>query len=127
MISLLMMISLAGRAGQQQLHWRRQPQWLRWSDEGQPPPMARDGSLTRAGALGNFGLDWGSSSGGLYSDNGAVCWMTPDDTTGDTGEPVVVAQLTVPAGTGFTVTLNAEGCALIDLVIKNMPMSLPNL
>ena len=62
--------------------------------------MARDGSLTRAGALGNFGLDWGHSSGGLYSDNGAVCWMTPDDTTGDTGEPVVVAHLTVPAGTG---------------------------
>ena len=64
-----------------------------------------------AGALSNIGLDWDGwgPSSGLYTTNGAVFWMTPDDATGDTGEPVVVAQLTVPAGTGFTVTLNAEG------------------
>ena len=61
-----------------------------------------------AGALGNVGLDWDGwgPSSGLYTDNGAVFWMAPDQAPGGT---VVVAQLTVPTGVDFTVTLNAEG------------------
>lgn len=58
--------------------------------------------------LSSIGLDfsgWSAGQGSLASTNGAVFYMDPmnvDASATNSGQPVTVAQLTVPAGTGFT-------------------------
>ena len=60
-------------------------------------------------ALSSVGLpldDW-SETQGINADNGAVFFMDPSH--GATTEPVVFAQLTVPAGTSFSGQVSAQG------------------
>eukprot|EP01043_Picozoa_sp_COSAG02_P083110 COSAG02_NODE_21196_length_798_cov_1.171674_1_plen_197_part_10 len=61
-----------------------------------------------SGALSSIGIDWDSwtADSGLSSDNGAVFWMSPDN--GPSGT-VVVAQVTVAAGSTGSVTMGAQG------------------
>jgi hypothetical protein len=64
-----------------------------------------------AGALGTVGIefdDW-TADAGLTVDNGAVFWMTPDDGPAAGGDDIVVAQIVVPTGTGFSAVMDAEG------------------
>jgi len=61
-----------------------------------------------AGALSSIGIDWGgwTADAGIEVTDGAVFWMSPDDAPGG---DVVVAQLTVTAGTSGTMTGGMQG------------------
>jgi hypothetical protein len=61
-----------------------------------------------AGAISSIGIEWDTWTAdvGLSTDNGAVFWMVPDN--GPSGS-AVVAQVTVAAGSGGTVTMGAQG------------------
>jgi hypothetical protein len=60
------------------------------------------------GTFGVIGLDFASwtESAGLATDNGAVFLMDPDSNDGGS---VVVAQLTIPAGTSATAVMGLQG------------------
>lgn len=70
-----------------------------------------DGSAS--GGISSVGIDFTSwtESAGLSATDGAVFWMDPDSGAAATGgNPVVVAQLTVPVTTPFfTATAGAQG------------------
>eukprot|EP01044_Picomonas_judraskeda_P007135 COSAG03_NODE_750_length_5996_cov_3.402408_1_plen_1107_part_10 len=61
-----------------------------------------------SGALSSIGIDWDSwtADSALSADNGAVFWMVPDDGPAGT---VVLAQITVTAGSTGSVTMGAQG------------------
>ena len=64
------------------------------------------------GQLSHAGIafeEW-TADNPLVVNNGAVFWMNPDNAPSahDDGR-IVVAQITVPTGTGFIATINAEG------------------
>ena len=61
-----------------------------------------------AGALSSIGIDWDgwTADAGIEVTDGAVFWMSPDDAPGG---DVVVAQLTVTAGTSGTMTGGMQG------------------
>ena len=61
------------------------------------------------GKLSSIGVDWDSWSetGGITVDNGAVFWMDP--TQGSTGDPTIVAQISVASGSDWTAVINARG------------------
>ena len=64
-----------------------------------------------AGELSHAGIafeEW-TADNPLVVDNGAVFWMSPDDGPSADDGRIVVAQITVPTGTGFIATINAEG------------------
>ena len=64
-----------------------------------------DGS---AGSLSSIGIDWEgwSEAAGIETSDGALFWMAPDDAPGG---DVVVAQLTVPAGSSGSFSCGAQG------------------
>jgi hypothetical protein len=63
----------------------------------------------RGGLLGSIGLDFEAwtPDAGLTTDNGAVFWMDP--TAAPTERLATVAQITVPTGSAWEVTVNAQG------------------
>lgn len=67
------------------------------------------GPATVPGAMSSVGIDFDSwtETSGFSTSDGAVFFMDPDH--GATAEPVVVLQLTVPAGTRFSGTFSAQG------------------
>eukprot|EP01045_Picozoa_sp_COSAG04_P046640 COSAG04_NODE_17006_length_482_cov_0.926893_1_plen_135_part_10 len=71
--------------------------------------IGRTGPALENGALSTIGLDldgWGLEQG-MSAEDGAVFFMDPSH--GATEEPVVFAQLSVPAGTRFEGSLSAQG------------------
>lgn len=69
------------------------------------------------GKLGSVGIDFDSwtSDHGLSSNNGAVFYADPNDAVAGR---IVAAQLTVPAGSGFTAQMGAQGHNAIDPVYQ---------
>lgn len=63
--------------------------------------------------LGSVGIDFDSwtSENGLSSNNGAVFYSNPNDAVAGR---IIAAQLTVPAGSGFTAQMGAQGHKAID-------------
>ena len=61
-----------------------------------------------AGSLSSIGIDWEgwSEAAGIETSDGALFWMAPDDAPGG---DVVVAQLTVPAGSSGSFSCGAQG------------------
>jgi hypothetical protein len=72
-----------------------------------------------ADKISSIGIDFDSWSpnAGVSCDNGAVFLLDPNTATPG---PLLAAQLTIPAGAGFTVTMGAQGHEKIDPAFQAM-------